>query len=82
MAPVYQLTSVRISPFCELARWVLERQGILYQETCHAPIWNVPATKAAANTVNVPAIVAPDASFQIFEFLNYIDARARDGEKL
>jgi len=82
LAPVYQLTSVRISPFCELARWVLERHGILYQETCHAPIWNVPATKAAANTVNVPAIVVPDSSFQIYEFLNYLDARARDGEKL
>jgi cytochrome P450/glutathione S-transferase len=78
----YQLTSVRISPFCELARWILERQGISYDEACHAPIWNVPYTKAVANTVNVPAIQAPDADFQIAEFLNYIDARARADEKL
>ena len=78
----YQLTSVRISPFCELARWVLERQGIVYEEECHAPIWNVPYTKAAANTINVPAVRVPDAAFQIAEFLNYIDARARANEKL
>jgi cytochrome P450/glutathione S-transferase len=78
----YQLTSVRISPFCELARWVLERQGIVYEEECHAPIWNVPYTKAAANTVNVPAVRAPEAAFQIAELLNYIDARARADEKL
>lgn len=82
MASPYQLTSVRISPFCELARWVLERQGIVYQESCHAPIWNVPYTKAAGNTVNVPVVVAPDASFEVSAFLTYIDARARVDEKL
>ena len=78
----YQLTSVRISPFCELARWVLERQGICYDEDCHAPIWNVPYTQAAAKTVNVPAVRVPDASFEIAEFLNYIDARARADDRL
>jgi glutathione S-transferase len=82
LASPYQLTSVRISPFCELARWVLERQGIVYQESCHAPIWNVPYTKAAGNTVNVPVVVAPDASFEISAFLTYIDVRARADEKL
>jgi cytochrome P450/glutathione S-transferase len=78
----YQLTSVRISPFCELARWILERQGIYYQESCHAPIWNVPYTKSAGNTVNVPVVQAPDATFQIADFLTYIDAHARADEKL
>ena len=82
MASWYRLTSVRISPFCELARWVLERQGIVYCESCHAPIWNVPYTKSAAHTINVPAIRAPEASFQIAEFLTWIDARARADEKL
>jgi cytochrome P450/glutathione S-transferase len=61
---------------------VLERQGISYDEDCHAPIWNVPYTQAAANTVNVPAVCVPDAAFQIAEFLKYIDARARADEKL
>jgi cytochrome P450/glutathione S-transferase len=82
LASPYQLTSVRISPFSELARWVLERHGIVYQESCHAPIWNVPYTKAAGDTVNVPVVRAPDASFQVAEFLTYIDARARADEKL
>ncbi|HXC96997.1 MAG TPA: cytochrome P450 [Edaphobacter sp.] len=82
MGSPYQLTSVRISPFCELARWILERQGISYHESCHAPIWNVPYTKSAGDTVNVPVIQAPDAAFQIADFLPYIDARARGDEKL
>lgn len=82
MGSPYQLTSVRISPFCELARWILERQGIYYQESCHAPIWNVPYTKSAGNTVNVPVVQAPDATFQIADFLTYIDAHARADEKL
>jgi cytochrome P450/glutathione S-transferase len=78
----YQLTSVRISPFCELARWILERQGISYQESCHAPIWNVPYSKSAGNTVKVPVVQAPDATLQIADFLTYIDARARTDERL
>ncbi|HEY0759523.1 MAG TPA: cytochrome P450 [Acidisarcina sp.] len=82
MPSPYQLTSVRISPFCELARWVLERQGIDYQESCHAPVWNVPYTRAAGNTINVPVVQTPDANLQIGEFLTYIDARARDDDKL
>jgi cytochrome P450/glutathione S-transferase len=82
LAPAYKLTSVRISPFCELARWVLERQGIFYEEACHAPIWNVPYTKAAGNTLNVPVVRAPEVSFEISKFLAYIDALARAGEKL
>jgi glutathione S-transferase len=82
LASPYQLTSVHISPFCELARWVLERRGIYYNEECHAPIWNVPYTKKAGQTVNVPVVEAPDATFTIAGFLTYIDARARADEKL
>src|SRR5262245_11956242 len=82
MASWYRLTSVRISPFCELARWILDRYGIAYRETCHAPIWNVPFTKVAGNTSNVPVIEAPDAVFEVQQFLEYLDARARPDEKL
>jgi cytochrome P450/glutathione S-transferase len=78
----YKLTSVRISPYSELARWVLELRGIAYEESCHVPILNVPYTKAAASTVNVPAIRAPDAAFEVHELLTYLEARARTDEKL
>jgi len=82
MASWFRLISVRISPFCELARWVLERQGIAYEESCHVPILNVPFTKAAGGGINVPFVRAPDAAFEVHEFLNYIEARARADEKL
>jgi cytochrome P450/glutathione S-transferase len=82
MACWYELTSVRISPFCELTRWVLERAGIAYKEAGHAPIWNVPFTQIAAKTVNVPAILTPDTAFEALPFLEYLDARLRDSDKL
>ena len=70
MAFWFHLVSVHISPFCELARWLLERQGIPYHESCHAPIFNV------------PVISAPDATLGIRELLDYLDARARNDERL
>jgi hypothetical protein len=76
MASWYQLISVRISPFSELGRWVLERQGIAYRESCHAPILNVPFTWAEGRSSNVPVVSAPDATFEVREFLHYIDRRA------
>ena len=78
----YELTSVRISPFCELARWVLERAGIAYEESCHAPIWNVPFTRLAGGGANVPVVRTPDAVLEARPLLEYIDARARDADKL
>ena len=61
---------------------MLERRGIAYTESCHVPILNVPSTKSVANTINVPAIQAPDAAFQVHEMLTYLEARARTDEKL
>lgn len=31
------MVSVPVSPYCELARWTLDRLGITYTEDCHAP---------------------------------------------
>jgi hypothetical protein len=67
---MYKLISIRISPFCELARWVLERQGIRYRESCHAPLLSLPFTWAANRSLNVPVVLAPDATFNVQEFLN------------
>jgi cytochrome P450/glutathione S-transferase len=79
---LHKLISVRISPFCELVRWVLERQGIPYREECHAPILNVPFSWAADRGVNVPVILAPDATLEVKDFLDYIDARARADDRI
>jgi cytochrome P450/glutathione S-transferase len=79
---MYKLISIRISPFCELARWVLERQGIRYRESCHAPLLSLPFTWAANRSLNVPVVLAPDATFNVQEFLNCIDNRARADQRI
>jgi cytochrome P450/glutathione S-transferase len=79
---MFKLISIRISPFCELARWVLERQGIPYREECHAPILSLPFTWMADRSLNVPVILAPDSKLDVKDFLDYIDARARATDKI
>jgi hypothetical protein len=79
---LFKLISIRISPFCELARWVLERQGIPYREECHAPILSLPFTWMADRSLNVPVILAPDSTLDVKDFLDYIDARARATDKI
>ena len=79
---MFKLISIRISPFCELARWVLERQGIPYREECHAPILSLPFSWAADRSLNVPVVVAPDATLEVKDFLDYIDMRARASDKI
>jgi cytochrome P450/glutathione S-transferase len=79
---LFKLISIRISPFCELARWVLERQGIPYREECHAPILSLPFTWVADRSLNVPVILAADTTLEVKDFLDYIDARARASDKI
>jgi cytochrome P450/glutathione S-transferase len=82
MASWYQLTSVHISPFCELARWTLDLAGLAYSESCHVPILNVPFTLRAGGGANVPVVQTPDAILDAPQLLEYIDARARPGSNL
>ena len=82
MACWYEVTSVAISPFCELARWRLERAGIAYHESCHAPLFNVPFTKWAGGGVNVPVVRAPDAVLEARALLDYLDGRVPAAERL
>jgi hypothetical protein len=79
---MYKLISIRISPFCELARWVLESQAIPYRESCHAPLLSLPFTWVADSSLNVPVLLAPDTTFGVQEFLDCIDNRARADERI
>ena len=79
---MFNLISIRISPFCELTRWVLERQGIPYREECHAPILSLPFTWVADRSLNVPVVLAPDATLDVKDFLDYIDARTRAADRI
>jgi glutathione S-transferase len=82
MSFTYELTSVRISPFCELSRWVLEHGGFPYKEECHAPIFNIPFTRMAGGSVNVPAIKTPTGTMEALPFLEYLDALTVVGSRL
>jgi len=79
---LYNLISIRISPFSELARWVLDRQGIPYRESCHAPILSLPFTWVADRSLNVPVVLAPDVTLGVQDFLNHVDANARDDDRI
>ena len=48
------MVSARISPMVELARWLLERQGLPYAEQPHAPMLHVIFTKLAGGGVEIP----------------------------
>jgi len=79
---LYNLISIRISPFSELARWVLDRQGMPYRESCHAPILSLPFTWVAARSLNVPVVLAPDVTLDVQDFINHIDASARADDRI
>lgn len=53
-APRHRMVSARISPMVELARWLLERQGLPYAEQPHAPMLHVIFTKLAGGGVEIP----------------------------
>lgn len=61
---------------------MLERQGIPYRESCHAPLLSLPFTWAADRNLNVPVILAPDTTCEVQKFINYIDNRARADDKI
>ena len=51
-----RMISVAVSPYCELARWVLDRLGIPYVEECHTPVFSVLATRRYGGGVVVPVL--------------------------
>jgi glutathione S-transferase len=50
------MISVPVSPYCEFARWVLERLSVAYTEECHAPVFNVIAAKRHGGGAAVPVL--------------------------
>lgn len=50
------MISVPVSPYVELARWVLERLGVAYTEQCHAPVFNTIAARRHRGGTVVPGL--------------------------
>ena len=78
-----RMISVPGSPYCELARWVLDRQGIPYIEECHAPVLSVVATRSYGGGSVVPVVdTGETALFDARAVVDYYEARAPQNLKL
>jgi cytochrome P450/glutathione S-transferase len=53
------LISVPVSPFCELAKWALDRLGVEYYEECHAPVLHALFNKLHGGGNEIPVLVLP-----------------------
>ena len=53
------LVSIPVSPYVEVARWVLDRLGIAYREEGHAPFLHLPAALRRKGGTDVPVLAAP-----------------------
>ncbi len=66
------MVSVPVSPYCELARWTLDRLGVVYTEECHAPFLHRIATRRHGGGAVVPVLDIGETSLtdarQIVEY--------------
>ncbi len=78
-----RMISIPVSPYCELARWTLDRWGIPYDEECHAPVCHVLATGRYGSKGVVPVVDSGEASLlNAREVVDYYEARAPLGRRL
>jgi cytochrome P450/glutathione S-transferase len=77
------MISIPTSPYCELARWVLDRSGIPYVEECHAPVFHVIATRRYDGGNVVPVLDTGEAVLHDARaVVDYYEARAPVHQKL
>src|SRR5215469_311315 len=84
-ATIYRprIMSIPASPYCELARWVLDRLGIPYVEKCRAPGFRVFATQRDGEARVEPVLDTGEvALLNARAVLDYYEARARANQKL
>ena len=78
-----RMISVAVSPYCELARWVLDRLGIPYVEECHVPVFSALATQRYGGGSVVPVLdTGETALVDARTVVDYYEARAPENLKL
>jgi cytochrome P450/glutathione S-transferase len=83
-ATIYRPRKISVSadPYCELARWILDRRGIPYVEDCHAPVFHLLATWRYGGR-DVPVLdTGETVLLNAREIVQYYEARARLDQKL
>ena len=56
------MVSIPVSPYVELARWVLDRRGIAYVEEGHVPFLHLAAALLRGGGTEVPVLVTADGT--------------------
>jgi cytochrome P450 len=78
-----RMVSVRVSHFCEMGRWVLDRLGIGYRESPHAPVLHLPAVRSHGGTRDVPLVFNDEVTLlDARELLKYHEGRCPPWRRL
>lgn len=77
------MVSLPVSPYCELARWTLDRLGVAYTEECHAPVFHLwPARRHGGGGV-VPVLDIGGTSLtDARQVVDFYEWRAPDALRL
>jgi glutathione S-transferase len=71
------MISVPVSPYVELARWVLERLSVDYTEECHAPVFNTIAARGHGGGTVVPVLdIGATSLTDARQVVDHYDAQA------
>jgi cytochrome P450/glutathione S-transferase len=78
------MVSIPASPYCEMARWLLDRLAIPYREECHAPVCHRRAARRLGGTGEVvPVLDTSDATLDgARAALDYYEARCPEHLRL
>ncbi|RYH09185.1 cytochrome P450 [Tropicimonas sp. IMCC6043] len=81
--PRITLVSTRLGPPLEMARWLLERRRIPYEEQAHAPIFHAFVSRRHGVGIELPLVRTPEGPWVGLKgFLHGLDAKCRPGEKV
>ena len=77
------LVSIAVSPYVEMARWLLDRLGIPYHEESHVPVFHVLACRRHGGGSVVPVLDTSDATLSdARQVVNYFEARCAETQRL
>lgn len=78
-----RLVTIPISPYCEKARWALERAGLSYREERHVQGVSIVAALRAGRSLTTPVLIAPDGVFgESEDILRYADRGLPEAHRL
>lgn len=81
--PDATLITIRLSHYCEKARWALEHAKVSFREDAHAPGFHVRAVKRAGGRRTTPVLVTPSGVLSdSSDILAYADHEAPPERKL